>query len=62
MEQHHYTEQIYDEQTGKLIGAISITHIETTLTAPHLFRLGDADLTDFSNMTMEVRDESKYRS
>lgn len=35
---------------------LSITHhIETPPTDPRHFRLGDDDLTEFSNMTMEIR-------
>lgn len=37
-------------------------HIEIAPTDPRHFRFGDADLTDFSNMTMEVRKhDSKKR-
>lgn len=39
---------------------LSITHhIEAAPTDPRHFRFGDADLTDFSNMTMKVKDEKQ---
>ena len=52
---YNCTEQIHDDQTGEVVGTLTIQHVKADPIDVKALKFGGTDLTDFNDMPVKTR-------